>query len=193
MTEMPVILPSVSSGFPQTFPSHLDRAVLPVLEKELQSGRRGCFSAFEPPPKASATPDSNPRRAARSMRPDLSIRLACPQARWFLNLNTAEDLRAARGSPPATRRVSCFYGDVRFSPHSRIVRVPDSRDRRPVARLRCSGSRQWAICRRNHLALISFSHVSMWFGERKILDNVSFSVDRGETCAFSVEAALENP
>ena len=29
--------------------------------------------------------------------------------------------------------------------------------------------------------LISFSHVSMWFGERKILDNVSFSVDRGET------------
>ncbi len=29
--------------------------------------------------------------------------------------------------------------------------------------------------------LISFSHVSMWFGERKILDDVSFSVNRGET------------
>src|SRR5271166_4118917 len=29
--------------------------------------------------------------------------------------------------------------------------------------------------------LISFSHVSMWFGERKVLDNVSFSIDRGET------------
>ncbi|MGA8086870.1 MAG: ATP-binding cassette domain-containing protein [Terracidiphilus sp.] len=29
--------------------------------------------------------------------------------------------------------------------------------------------------------LISFSHVSMWFGERKVLDNVSFSVNRGET------------
>jgi phospholipid/cholesterol/gamma-HCH transport system ATP-binding protein len=29
--------------------------------------------------------------------------------------------------------------------------------------------------------LISFSHVSMWFGDRKVLDNVSFSVDRGET------------
>ena len=29
--------------------------------------------------------------------------------------------------------------------------------------------------------LISFAHVSMWFGERKILDNVSFSVNRGET------------
>jgi phospholipid/cholesterol/gamma-HCH transport system ATP-binding protein len=29
--------------------------------------------------------------------------------------------------------------------------------------------------------LISFSHISMWFGERKVLDNVSFSVDRGET------------
>jgi phospholipid/cholesterol/gamma-HCH transport system ATP-binding protein len=29
--------------------------------------------------------------------------------------------------------------------------------------------------------MISFSHVSMWFGERKILDDVSFSVNRGET------------
>jgi phospholipid/cholesterol/gamma-HCH transport system ATP-binding protein len=29
--------------------------------------------------------------------------------------------------------------------------------------------------------LISFSHVSMWFGERKVLDDVSFSVNRGET------------
>jgi phospholipid/cholesterol/gamma-HCH transport system ATP-binding protein len=29
--------------------------------------------------------------------------------------------------------------------------------------------------------LISFKHVSMWFGERKILDDVSFTVNRGET------------
>ena len=29
--------------------------------------------------------------------------------------------------------------------------------------------------------LISFSHVSMWFGERKVLDDVSFVVNRGET------------
>jgi phospholipid/cholesterol/gamma-HCH transport system ATP-binding protein len=29
--------------------------------------------------------------------------------------------------------------------------------------------------------LISFGHVSMWFGERKVLDNVSFTVNRGET------------
>jgi phospholipid/cholesterol/gamma-HCH transport system ATP-binding protein len=29
--------------------------------------------------------------------------------------------------------------------------------------------------------LISFSHVSMWFDERKVLDNVSFTVNRGET------------
>ncbi len=29
--------------------------------------------------------------------------------------------------------------------------------------------------------LISFSHVSLWFGERKVLDNVSFVVNRGET------------
>jgi phospholipid/cholesterol/gamma-HCH transport system ATP-binding protein len=29
--------------------------------------------------------------------------------------------------------------------------------------------------------IISFSHVSMWFGERRVLDDVSFSVNRGET------------
>jgi len=29
--------------------------------------------------------------------------------------------------------------------------------------------------------LISFSHVSLWFGERKVLDNVSFVVHRGQT------------
>ncbi len=29
--------------------------------------------------------------------------------------------------------------------------------------------------------LISFRHVSMWFGETKILDNITFSVKRGET------------
>lgn len=29
--------------------------------------------------------------------------------------------------------------------------------------------------------LISFRHVSMWFGERKVLDDVSFVVNRGET------------
>lgn len=29
--------------------------------------------------------------------------------------------------------------------------------------------------------LISFGHVSMWFGDRKVLDNVSFKVNRGET------------
>jgi ABC-type transporter Mla maintaining outer membrane lipid asymmetry ATPase subunit MlaF len=29
--------------------------------------------------------------------------------------------------------------------------------------------------------LISFRHVSMWFGERKVLDNVSFEVNRGQT------------
>jgi len=29
--------------------------------------------------------------------------------------------------------------------------------------------------------MISFSHVSMWFGERRVLNNVSFRVNRGET------------
>lgn len=29
--------------------------------------------------------------------------------------------------------------------------------------------------------MIVFNHVSMWFGDRKVLDNVSFTVNRGET------------
>ena len=29
--------------------------------------------------------------------------------------------------------------------------------------------------------MISFGHVSMWFGERQVLDNVSFTVNRGQT------------
>jgi phospholipid/cholesterol/gamma-HCH transport system ATP-binding protein len=29
--------------------------------------------------------------------------------------------------------------------------------------------------------IISFAHVSMWFGERKVLDDVSFTVNRGQT------------
>jgi phospholipid/cholesterol/gamma-HCH transport system ATP-binding protein len=29
--------------------------------------------------------------------------------------------------------------------------------------------------------MVSFSHVSMWFGEHKVLDDVSFTVNRGET------------
>src|ERR1700685_4221338 len=32
-----------------------------------------------------------------------------------------------------------------------------------------------------YVSLISFANVSMWFGERKILDQVSFTVNRGET------------
>jgi phospholipid/cholesterol/gamma-HCH transport system ATP-binding protein len=32
-----------------------------------------------------------------------------------------------------------------------------------------------------NLPFISFSHVSIWFGDRKILDDVSFTVNRGET------------
>jgi phospholipid/cholesterol/gamma-HCH transport system ATP-binding protein len=29
--------------------------------------------------------------------------------------------------------------------------------------------------------MVSFSHVSMWFGDRRVLDDVSFVVNRGET------------
>ena len=94
MTEMPVILPSVS-GFPQTFPAILDRAVLPVLEKELQSGRRGCFSAFRAAAESLGQPLTVIPVEPLVQCGQISHPLGLPAARWFLNLNTAEDLRRA--------------------------------------------------------------------------------------------------
>jgi len=55
--------------------------------------------------------------------------------------------------------------------------IPELAERRPEEQQLYSGTasngEEWP--------LISFRHVSMSFGDRKILDDVSFSVDRGET------------
>jgi molybdenum cofactor guanylyltransferase len=46
ITGNPVTIPSIN-GFPQTFPAVLHRSALPTLERELNAGRSGCFSAFQ--------------------------------------------------------------------------------------------------------------------------------------------------
>ena len=84
------------NGFSQTFPAVLDRAALPALERELASGRLGCFRAFQ--------------AAAESLRETFAVLpvelllqagqiahpLGLPAAWWFHNANTPEDLGRAQ-------------------------------------------------------------------------------------------------
>lgn len=83
------------NGLVETFPVAVNRAALPILRRELESGRGGCIAGFR-------------AAAARLNRPVhvLPVELLVqagqvlhpgrwPAVRWFLNLNTPEDLRRA--------------------------------------------------------------------------------------------------
>jgi molybdopterin-guanine dinucleotide biosynthesis protein A len=90
-----VTVPSVN-GFAQTFPVVLDRAVLPMLQRELEAGRGGCFAGFQ---AAAAS-----RGEAVTVVPvepliqcgQISHPWSLPAARWFLNVNTDQELRRAQ-------------------------------------------------------------------------------------------------
>jgi molybdenum cofactor guanylyltransferase len=100
ITGRAVTLCSVN-GYAQTFPAIVDRATLPVLEIELASGRRGCFSALQ----ASAACLSQSMsivavemlvQAGQVAHPE-----GLPAARWFLNVNAPADLRRAKSQARA--------------------------------------------------------------------------------------------
>jgi molybdenum cofactor guanylyltransferase len=89
-----VTVPSVN-GFAQTFPAVVARRALPVLERELAAGRGGCFAAFD----AAA---SSMGEAVTVIEVEMLVQsgqathpLDLPAARWFLNVNTEQDLRRA--------------------------------------------------------------------------------------------------
>jgi molybdopterin-guanine dinucleotide biosynthesis protein A len=96
-----VTLASVNC-FAQTFPVVLRREALPVLSAELGAGRGGCLAAF--------------RQAAEAVHEEVSVLPAemlvqagqvadpkgLPPARWFLNVNSPEELERA-GSLVQTR------------------------------------------------------------------------------------------
>lgn len=94
VTGAAVTVPS-ANGFAQTFPAVVDRAILPMLEKELKSGSGGCFSGFQ---VAAAS-----RGEAVTVVPvemllqagQLNHPMGSPAAWWFHNVNTVEDLRRA--------------------------------------------------------------------------------------------------
>ncbi len=85
------------SGFAQTFPAVLDRALLPGLEAELRAGRRGCFAGFEAAAAGlgqavTAVPVELLAQSGEAEHPE-----GLPAALWFVNVNRPEDLRRAEG------------------------------------------------------------------------------------------------
>jgi len=87
-------------GFAQTFPAVVDHAVLPYLIQELDSGRRGCYSAF-----ATACARLGSDLAVLPVEPaseggQVTHPEGLPSNLWFRNLNTPDDLVQAQARRP---------------------------------------------------------------------------------------------
>jgi molybdopterin-guanine dinucleotide biosynthesis protein A len=104
-TGAPVTVVSVN-GFVQTFPAVLDRALLPALLKELEAGRRGCFSGFQAAAESLGHAVNSLPVESLLQCGQISHPSALPATRWFLNVNTAEDLRRATVHSAGANRVS---------------------------------------------------------------------------------------
>ena len=94
VTMRAVTLPAVSD-FPQTFPVVLDHVALPALAAELAAGRKGCFAAFQAASAnlgqlVSVVPAELLVQSGQLAHPD-----GIPPFRWFLNLNSPDDLERA--------------------------------------------------------------------------------------------------
>jgi molybdopterin-guanine dinucleotide biosynthesis protein A len=105
MTGRFITVPSIN-GFAQTFPAVVSRASLPVFENELKSGRGGCYSAFQAAAASLGEPVTVLPVETLIQCGQVAHPLAMPASRWFLNVNTAEDLRRANIHLPRVHRVS---------------------------------------------------------------------------------------
>ncbi len=94
ITGSSVTLPSVN-GFNQTFPAVLDRSVLPALQAELHSGRRGCFAAFQAASKSLGQPIAAVAVELLAQAGQVAHPYGLAPLRWFLNVNTPQDLERA--------------------------------------------------------------------------------------------------
>jgi len=94
VTQSAVTLAS-AAGFAQTFPSVLDRAVLPALEAELDAGRGGAFAALHA--AAAALGQRVQTVAVEYVAQSGQAEHPCglPAALWFLNVNSPVELRRA--------------------------------------------------------------------------------------------------
>jgi molybdopterin-guanine dinucleotide biosynthesis protein A len=89
-----VTVPSVN-GFIQTFPAVLERSALPALQNELHFGQRGCFSGFRAAADGLGQPIAGLAVELLAQSGQLSHPLGLPPIRWFLNVNTLQDLHRA--------------------------------------------------------------------------------------------------
>lgn len=89
-----VTVPSVN-GFTQTFPAVVARATLPALQNELHSGQRGCFSAFRAAADGLGHPIASLTVELLAQSGQVSHPLGLPPFRWFLNVNSPQDLHRA--------------------------------------------------------------------------------------------------
>jgi molybdopterin-guanine dinucleotide biosynthesis protein A len=95
--------PHYRKRFTQTFPAVLDRAALSALKNELDGQRYGCFSAFQ---AAAAALDQSVGTVAVELLAqtgEVFDPLGLPPIRWFINLNTPEDLGRAEALGDALR------------------------------------------------------------------------------------------
>jgi len=89
-----VTLASVD-GFAQTFPAVVDRAALPWLRSALESGRGGCFAAFQAAAERMKKPMKVVPVEQALHNKGSALRDALPIECWFLNVNATADLLQA--------------------------------------------------------------------------------------------------
>lgn len=94
VTEAAIIVTSVN-GFAQTFPAVVDRAALPGLETELKQGRGGCYAGFEAAAARLGQPIGVVPVEYLAQAGQVTDPYGLPPAMWFLNVNSAADLRRA--------------------------------------------------------------------------------------------------
>jgi molybdenum cofactor guanylyltransferase len=94
MTDAAVTLASVN-GFPQTFPAVLSRRTLATLGGELRGGRRGCLASFQAAAMELGEPIAVVPAEVLVQSGQVCHPEAIPVVRWFVNLNTEQDLRLA--------------------------------------------------------------------------------------------------
>jgi hypothetical protein len=73
----------------------LDHAVLPALAAELVAGRKGCFAAFQAAAAVLGQPVSVVPVELLVQSGQLAHPDGIPPSRWFLNLNSPDDLDRA--------------------------------------------------------------------------------------------------
>ena len=94
ITGQAVTVPSVT-GFDQTFPAVLCSAVLPALKAALDAGNDGCFSAFQAAAARQDQSISAVKVEFLAQSGQVADPLSLPPVRWFLNLNTPDDVQQA--------------------------------------------------------------------------------------------------